>query len=126
MSRADSPSFSDRIATLFTINLLYTLMVFLFILAFIGTLLWLAERKVSPDQFPSEPIRGIANGIWCAIVSMSTTGYGDIAPRTFMGRIVADDSFHIICYNNGCRNCKFTIIVCFSKKQDSFCRGVRK
>jgi polar amino acid transport system substrate-binding protein len=89
MSRADSPSFLDRILTLFTINLLYALLVFLFILAFVGTLLWLAERKVSPKQFPNEPIKGIANGMWCAIVTMSTTGYGDIAPVTLMGRIVA-------------------------------------
>lgn len=89
MSRKDNPSFLDRIAPLFTINLLYALFVFLFILAIVGTLLWLAERKVSPDQFPHEPIKGIANGMWCAIVTMSTTGYGDIAPVTLMGRIVA-------------------------------------
>lgn len=89
MSRADSLSFFDRIATLFTINLLYALMVFLFILASVGTLLWLAEREVSPEQFPHEPLKGIANGMWCAIVTMSTTGYGDIAPVTLMGRIVA-------------------------------------
>lgn len=89
MSRADDPSFFDRIAPLFTINLLYALLVFLFILGIVGTLLWLAERKASPEQFPHEPVKGIANGMWCAIVTMSTTGYGDIAPVTLMGRIVA-------------------------------------
>lgn len=89
MSRKDDPSFLDRIAPLFTINLLYALFIFLFILAIVGTLLWLAERKASPDQFPHEPVKGIANGMWCAIVTMSTTGYGDIAPVTLMGRVVA-------------------------------------
>lgn len=89
LSRTDDPSFFDRIAPLFTINLLYALIVFLFILACVGTLLWLAERKASPEQFPHEPAKGIANGMWCAIVTMSTTGYGDIAPVTLMGRIVA-------------------------------------
>lgn len=89
LSRIDDPSFLDRIAPLFTINLLYALIVFLFILACVGTLLWLAERKVSPEQFPDEAVKGIANGMWCAIVTMSTTGYGDIAPVTLMGRIVA-------------------------------------
>ncbi len=89
MSRANSPTFYERIAGLFTINLLYALFIFLFILACIGTLLWLAERKASPKQFPNEPIKGIANGMWCAIVTMSTTGYGDIAPVTLLGRIVA-------------------------------------
>ena len=72
-----------------TVQLLYALFVFLFILACVGTLLWLAERKASPEQFPHEPVKGIANGMWCAIVTMSTTGYGDIAPVTLMGRIGA-------------------------------------
>ena len=89
LSRVDDPSFFDRIAPLFTVNLLYALIIFLFILGCVGTLLWLAERKASPDQFPYEPVKGIANGMWCAIVTMSTTGYGDIAPVTLMGRVVA-------------------------------------
>ena len=89
MSRANSITFYERIAGLLTINLLYALFIFLFILACIGMLLWLAERKASPKQFPNEPIKGIANGMWCAIVTMSTTGYGDIAPVTLLGRIVA-------------------------------------
>lgn len=89
LSRAGSPTIFDRIAPLLTVQLLYALFVFLFILGCVGTLLWLAERKASPEQFPHEPLKGIANGMWCAIVTMSTTGYGDIAPVTLMGRIVA-------------------------------------
>lgn len=89
LSRLDAPTIFDRIEPLFTIELLYALFIFLFILGIVGTLLWLAERNASPEQFPHEPSRGIANGMWCAIVTMSTTGYGDIAPVTLMGRIVA-------------------------------------
>ncbi|WP_432223047.1 transporter substrate-binding domain-containing protein [Flavobacterium sp. TMP13] len=89
LSRVDAPTIFDRVAPLFTIELLYALFIFLFILGCVGTLLWLAEREASPEQFPHEPVRGIANGMWCAIVTMSTTGYGDIAPVTLMGRIVA-------------------------------------
>ena len=89
LSRVDDPSIIDRIAPFFTVSLLYALLVFLFILAIVGTLLWLSERKVSPEQFPHDAPRGIANGMWCAIVTMSTTGYGDIAPVTLMGRIIA-------------------------------------
>ena len=62
---------------------------FLFILAIVGTMLWLAERKHSKDQFPEDPIDGIGNGMWLAIVTMSTTGYGDKAPITLVGRIIA-------------------------------------
>ena len=89
LSRVDDPTILDRIAPFFTISLLYALFVFLFILATVGTLLWLSERKASPEQFPHDAPRGIANGMWCAIVTMSTTGYGDIAPVTLMGRIIA-------------------------------------
>ncbi len=89
LSRVDDPNIIERIAPFFTIGLLYALLVFLFILAVVGTLLWLAERNTSPEQFPHDAPRGIANGMWCAIVTMSTTGYGDIAPVTLMGRIIA-------------------------------------
>jgi len=51
-------------------------------------LVWLAERRASGSNFPREPSRGIANGIWFAIVTMSTVGYGDLAPKTRLGRAV--------------------------------------
>ena len=89
LSRVDDPNIIDRIAPFFTMSLLYALFVFLFILAIVGTLLWLSERNASPEQFPHDAPRGIANGMWCAIVTMSTTGYGDIAPVTLAGRIIA-------------------------------------
>ena len=89
LSRTDDLGLWERVKPFFTIKLLYALFVFLFILACVGTLLWLAERKASPEQFPNDPARGIGNGMWCAIVTMSTTGYGDIAPVTTTGRIIA-------------------------------------
>ena len=63
--------------------------VLLLVLAAVGSLLWLCERKSNPDQFPREPVRGIGNGIWLALVTMTTVGYGDRAPKTLAGRIVA-------------------------------------
>lgn len=89
LSRVDDPTIWERIAPFFSLKLVYALFVFLVILGCVGTLLWLAERKESPEQFPKEPARGIGAGMWCAIVTMSTTGYGDIAPVTLFGRIVA-------------------------------------
>ncbi len=65
------------------------IIVFLIILGIVGTMLWLAERKESPEQFSNEPIKGIGTGMWLAIVTMSTTGYGDKAPITLLGRIIA-------------------------------------
>lgn len=89
LARTDFPSLWERIGPFFSKKLFVAIGLFLFILSCVGTLLWLAERKASPQQFPHDPPRGIANGMWCAIVTMSTTGYGDIAPVTLIGRIVA-------------------------------------
>lgn len=88
-SRADSPGLWQRIKPFFSFKLLIAVGVFLLILAIVGTLLWLAEHKASPDQFPQDPVKGIGNGMWLAIVTMSTTGYGDMAPITLRGRIIA-------------------------------------
>lgn len=78
----------DRIAPFFSKQLLYAVVIFLFILSIVGTFVWLAEKKESPEQFPSDPVRGIGNGMWLAIVTMTTTGYGDMAPITFWGRVL--------------------------------------
>lgn len=78
----------DRIEPFFSKKLLYAVLLFLFILSIVGTLVWLAEKKESPEQFPHDPLRGIGNGMWLAIVTMTTTGYGDMAPVTFWGRIL--------------------------------------
>lgn len=79
----------DKIKPLFSLNLLYAVFGFVFLLAVVGTFFWLAERKKSPDQFPKDPVNGIGNGMWMAIVTMTTVGYGDKAPITLAGRIIA-------------------------------------
>lgn len=89
MSRSEAPGWSQRIRPFFSTRFFVALGVFVLILGAVGTLIWIAEREENPTQFPREPERGIANGMWCAIVTMSTTGYGDRAPITFWGRMVA-------------------------------------
>ncbi|WP_339923950.1 transporter substrate-binding domain-containing protein [uncultured Cyclobacterium sp.] len=89
VSRSEKQGYWDKIKPFFSIKLLIAVFVFLFILAIVGTMLWLAERNHSKDQFPNDPIDGIGNGMWLAIVTMSTTGYGDKAPITLTGRIIA-------------------------------------
>ncbi|MGV3761483.1 transporter substrate-binding domain-containing protein [Parapedobacter sp.] len=89
LSNTEKMGLWDRIRPFFSLRLLYAVLVFMVILGCVGMLLWLVERRKSPQQFPPEPARGIANGMWCAIVTMSTTGYGDLAPVTFIGRVIA-------------------------------------
>lgn len=59
------------------------------LLAVIGVLVWLFERKANEDQFGGSRIRGIWAGFWWAGVTMSTIGYGDKAPKSVGGRVLA-------------------------------------
>jgi ABC-type amino acid transport substrate-binding protein len=60
----------------------------LVLLVVVGTIFWIAERKGNPD-FGGKRIQGWGTGVWLSIVTMTTVGYGDKAPRTLGGRIVA-------------------------------------
>ena len=59
------------------------------LLACVGILAWLLERRGNAEQFGGRPIEGIGSGFWWAAVTMSTVGYGDKAPATLGGRILA-------------------------------------
>lgn len=56
------------------------------VLGLVGALIWLAERKENAAMFSRDPLRGIGSGIWLALVTMTTVGYGDKAPVTLPGR----------------------------------------
>lgn len=88
LSLKKDPSLWQRVKPFFSEKFLYAVIIFISILAIVGTLLWLVERKQNPDQFPSKPARDIGNGMWCAISTMTTAGFGDIVPITFWGRFL--------------------------------------
>lgn len=79
---------SNVIKGIFSFRMLKLILMLLSILTFVGTLTWFMERKKNPENFSKNPIKGIANGIWLAAVTMTTVGYGDMSPKTIPGRIL--------------------------------------
>ena len=54
-----------------------------------GIIVFAFERRRNREMFGDGTVRGIGHGIWWSIVTMTTVGYGDKAPKTIGGRIVA-------------------------------------
>ncbi|HTX64383.1 MAG TPA: transporter substrate-binding domain-containing protein [Opitutaceae bacterium] len=50
---------------------------------------WLFERRANPEQFGGSAATGLGAAFWWSAVTMTTVGYGDKAPRSPGGRLVA-------------------------------------
>src|SRR6202035_4522746 len=57
---------------------------FIIVLLCAGTLAYVLERDVQPATFGNVP-----SALWWAVVTLTTTGYGDAVPITPLGRVVA-------------------------------------
>lgn len=83
------PTLWNRFKPLFAIALVSWGSVLIVGLFLVGNLLWLLERNTNTEHFPKQYLRGVGNGMWFAIVTLTTVGYGDKIPITFAGRTIA-------------------------------------
>jgi voltage-gated potassium channel len=64
-------------------ELVVTLTVLTILLIIASSLMYYAEKEVQPDTFSSIPA-----SMWWAVVTLTTVGYGDIYPKTDIGRVL--------------------------------------
>lgn len=88
LSRPASTGLWTRVRPFFSRAFLFGLALIFSLLVIVGTLIWLFERRRGEGDFARGP-GGIGSGMWFAIVTMTTVGYGDKTPKTVAGRVVA-------------------------------------
>ncbi|PEQ12828.1 ABC transporter substrate-binding protein [Novosphingobium sp. PC22D] len=82
------PGWISLFRNFFTLEFLKAVLALSALLAVVGVLFWLAERKRNSEEF-GPGARGVFSGFWFSAVTMTTVGYGDKAPRTLPGKILA-------------------------------------
>ena len=85
VSPQDDPTFGEGFGRLFETYLVWAALAFVGLVVVAGTIVWLIERRRNPEFHHG--IAGIGEGMWWAVVTMFTVGYGDRVARTPWGRL---------------------------------------
>lgn len=64
-------------------ELLLALAFALFVLLMASTLLYVVEHRINPEAFGSIP-----RAMWWAVATLTTVGYGDVIPATWIGKLM--------------------------------------
>lgn len=75
------------VKSIFTPSVLKCILYLIMFIGICGHILWIAEK--GKDAINDNYIPGIFDAFWCVIATMTTVGYGDIAPKKYIGRLAA-------------------------------------
>lgn len=88
MVPSEPPSPLTRLAPFFRIAALSSVGGLALLIFIMGNLIWLAEHRKNPDHFSPHYHQGLQSGMWFALVTLTTVGYGDRYPITKSGKII--------------------------------------
>lgn len=84
ISQTRVSQFQVLLSNIFSMNFLRLVFLLLMMILVFGTIIWVIEKRNNPQQF-----RGVVDGFWWSVVTMTTVGYGDKAPKTTAGRVIS-------------------------------------